>query len=185
MRTFIAIEIPNEIKTEMARAQEQLRRSAAVDAGWTRPEGIHLTLKFLGEVPEAKISEIMSALTNVAAGTGSFRLELSGVGTFPNPGNARVVWIGIAGAIDRLLKLQTMVEEAMIGLRFEREDKKFTPHLTLGRIKFIRSRDAWLKSLESLKDVRPPAFEVNAIRLMKSDLKSTGAVYTEIGMVAL
>ena len=76
MRTFIAIEIPNEIKTEMARAQEQLRRSAAVDAGWTRPEGIHLTLKFLGEVPEAKISEIMSALTNVAAGTGSFRLEL-------------------------------------------------------------------------------------------------------------
>jgi 2'-5' RNA ligase len=183
MRTFIAIEIPSEIKTEMAKAQEQLRRAAAVDAGWTQPEGIHLTLKFLGEVSETRVPEMMSALTNVVAGTGGFRLELSGVGTFPNPGNARVVWIGIAGAIDRLLKLQAMVEEAMIGLRFEREERKFTPHLTLGRIKFIHSRDAWLKSLESIKDVRFPAFEVNAISLMKSDLKSTGAVYTEMGRI--
>jgi 2'-5' RNA ligase len=185
MRTFIAIEIPHEIKAEMAKAQEQLRRAAAVDAGWTRPEGIHLTLKFLGEVPEAKIPEILKALTNAAAGTGGFRLELSGVGTFPNPGNARVVWIGVAGALDRLLALQAIVEETMIGLRFEGEGKKFTPHLTLGRIKYIRSRDAWLRSLESIKDVRLPAFEVNAVSLMKSDLKSTGAVYTEIGTVAL
>lgn len=185
MRTFIAIEIPSDIKQEMAKVQEQLRHGAAVDAGWTRPEGIHLTLKFLAEVPEAKIPDIMNALTRAASGTKAFRLELAGVGTFPNPRSARVVWIGVEGDTDQLEKLQVLVEEAMVGLRFERENRKFTPHLTLGRIKFIRAREAWLKALEEIKDIRLPAFEVKAISLMKSELKPTGAVYTEMGRIEL
>ena len=185
MRTFIAIEIPEEIKAEMARVQEQLKCSSDVDAGWTRPEGIHLTLKFLGEVPEAKVSEMMNALAGVAVGVDMFRLDIAGVGTFPNPGNARVVWIGVEGETDRLLKLQAAVEDGMDSLGFERENRKFTPHLTLARIKFIRSRKAWLSALDSVKDVRLPSIEVNAISLMKSELKPSGAVYTEIGKIEL
>ena len=185
MRTFIAIEIPEEIKAEMAGIQDQLRSASVVDAGWTRPEGIHLTLKFLGEVPEANVPQMMNALTAVTAGTDMFRLDLAGVGTFPNPGSARVVWIGVEGDIDRLLKLQAAVEDAMDHLGFERENRKFTPHLTLARIKFIRSRKAWLSALDSVKDIRLPSFLVNAISLMKSELKPSGAVYTEIGRTEL
>ncbi len=184
MRLFIAIEIPEEIKKEMAAIQRRLK-DAGADAGWTRPEGIHLTLKFLGEVPETKISGIMAALANAAKGAGGFRLAVEGVGTFPNPKSARVVWVGVSGDVEKLASLQTAVEDSMAGLGFEREKRAFTPHLTLGRIKYIHSRERWLKALDSVKDAGLPALEVKAVSLMKSELKPSGAVYTEMGRVEL
>jgi len=184
MRTFIAIEIPAEIKKGMAEAQGRLKVSG-VEAGWTRPEGIHLTLKFLGEVDEPRIPEIMDSLARAIGGAGGFRLEVVGVGAFPSPKNARVVWIGVSGDLERLLALQASVEEAMAGLGMEREDRMFTPHLTLGRIKHIRSRDAWVNALDALKDIRLSSFDVEAVSLMKSELQRSGAVYTEIGRVEL
>jgi RNA 2',3'-cyclic 3'-phosphodiesterase len=184
MRLFIAIEIPHEIKNEMAEIQRRLK-DGGVDASWTRPEGIHLTLKFLGEVPEAKLSPIMAALMGAANGVNGCRLDVMKVGAFPNPGSARVVWVGVSGDVASLAGLQTAVENAMAGLGFEREKRAFTPHLTLGRIKSIHSRERWLKALDSVKDARLPALEVKAISLMKSELKPSGAVYTEIGRVEL
>ena len=184
MRTFIAIEIPEEIKKEMAGLQQRLK-SSAVEASWPRPEGIHLTLKFLGEVPEAKVSDIQAALKSAAADTGPLRLEVEGVGTFPNPKNARVAWIGLSGDIEKLTTLQTLVEDSMARLGMEREDRPFTPHLTLGRIKYIRSKEGWLNALDSIKDIKLPGFDVTAVSLMKSELKRTGAVYTEIAKIEL
>jgi 2'-5' RNA ligase len=184
MRLFIAIEIPAAIKSSMAEIQHSLKGSG-VDAGWTREEGIHLTLKFLGEVSESKVPEIMSALTAAVRGTGTFRLEAVGVGTFPNPRNARVVWAGLSGNIENLLRLQGALEEAMAGIGFERETRKFTAHLTLGRIKDIRSREQWLKALDAVKDISLTGFDVTGISLMKSELKPSGAVYAELGRVDL
>lgn len=184
MRAFIAIEIPDAVKQEMAEAQEKLKHSG-VEAGWTRPGGIHLTLKFLGEVPEARIEEVKAALTAAAEGKSGFLLEVSGAGAFPNVRNPRVAWMGIAGDIEKLTALQSSVERAMTGIGFEPEERKFAPHLTLGRIKFAKSRDAWQKALDSIKDVRLPEFDVAAVSLMKSDLKPSGAVYTEIAKVGL
>jgi 2'-5' RNA ligase len=184
MRLFVAIEIPEEIKKLLAEVQEKIKDSG-VDAGWTRPEGIHLTLKFLGEVPEPKVPEIMTALSHATKEATGFRLELVGAGAFPNPKNARVAWIGISGEIGKLTRIQVAVEEAMVALGFKREDRSFTPHLTLGRIKFIRSRDRWLKALDGIKDVKLSGFDVRSVSLMKSELKSSGAVYTELGRVEL
>jgi 2'-5' RNA ligase len=184
MRTFIAIEIPAEIKKEMAEAQGRLKVSG-VEAGWTRPEGIHLTLKFLGDVGEQRIPEVMKALSRAVNGMGRFRLEITGAGAFPNPKNARVAWIGVSGDLERLMALQSSVEESMAGLGMEREDRKFTPHLTLGRIKHIRSRDAWVNALDAMKDIRLSSFHVEAVSLMKSELQRSGAVYTELGRVEL
>ncbi|MDD1751116.1 MAG: RNA 2',3'-cyclic phosphodiesterase [Methanothrix sp.] len=184
MRLFIAIEIPGEIKQEMADVQRRLR-DIGVDAGWTRPEGIHLTLKFLGETPESKVPDILDALTRALGGTGGFRLEVERVGTFPNAKNARVVWVGVSGDIERLMNLQTAVEDAMAGLGLERDDRPFTPHLTLGRIKYLRSKEKWLNILEEIKNIKLAGFDVKAVALMKSELKRTGAVYTEIGRVEL
>lgn len=184
MRTFIAIEIPEEVKLQIVEVQRGLK-SSNVDASWPRPEGIHLTLKFLGEVPESKIPEIMSGLRTTAQGTGALRLEVAGIGTFPNTKTARVVWVGLSGDIEKLSGLQDSVEKAMTGIGFERENRKFTPHLTLGRIKYIRSRDAWLKALDGIKDIKLSGFDVSSVSLMKSELKPSGAVYTEVGRVEL
>lgn len=184
MRLFIAIEIPEEIKRLMMDAQKKMKDSC-VTAGWTRPEGIHLTLKFLGEVAAAKIPELMSAMAGAVQGTAGFHLEITGAGAFPSPRNARVAWIGVRGATDKLAGLQASLDEAVTALGFERDDRSFKPHLTLGRIKQIRSRDAWLKTFDEMKRYRFPALNVQSVSLMKSDLKPSGAEYTEIGRVEL
>ena len=184
MRSFIAIELPDEIKQGMAEIQGRLK-GQGVDAGWTRLEGIHLTLKFLGEVPGSKAPEIRAALAKAVVGCSGFRLEVAGVGTFPEPKNARVVWIGVSDENGKLGNLQIAVEEAMANLGFEKEARKFTPHLTLGRIRYIRSRDLWLRSLDTVRDARLPGFDVKKVSLMKSELKPSGALYTNIGDSAL
>lgn len=184
MRTFIAIEIPDRIKQEMAKVQERLRQ-AGVEAGWTRPEGIHLTLKFLGEVRESRVKEIMSALETAASGTGIFRLEVAGAGAFPNAKNPRVVWLGVEGELDQLSGLQAAVEKAMSGLGFDRDERGFTPHLTVGRVKLIRSREQWAAALDEVKNIRISGFDVTGVSLMKSELRRGGAVYTEIGRLDL
>jgi 2'-5' RNA ligase len=127
----------------------------------------------------------MNGLRTAAEGITPLGLSVSGVGTFPNPKNARVIWIGLAGDIEKLARLQVAVENAMVLLGMTREERKFTPHLTLGRIKYIRSRDQWIKTLEEIKDISLPGFEVTSVSLMKSELKPAGAVYTEMGRVEL
>ena len=184
MRLFIAIELPDEIKQGIARIQEQLRKAGA-SAGWTRPEGIHLTLKFLGEVPEAKAQQIVQALDAAAKGIGKLSLTVEGTGTFPNAKNPRVLWIGVAGDIEKLTALQAAVEDAMERLGFEREARKFSPHLTLARIKFPKPRDNWQQVIEGIKDVKLGGFEAGQVSLMKSELKREGAVYTEVGRAEL
>jgi 2'-5' RNA ligase len=184
MRTFIALEIPDGIKKEMAKAQEQLKRSGA-DAGWARPEGIHLTLKFLGEVSEAKIDAIRNALAQAAGATSKFRLEIAGAGAFPNSKNPRVVWLGVSGDIDKLQALWSSVEDSMAAMGFDREERAFSPHLTLARIKYLQPRYSWQKAMDSINDIRLASFEVDHISLMKSELKPSGAVYAEIARVDL
>ncbi len=184
MRTFIAIEIPENIKQQMVEVQRRIR-NAAVDASWPRPEGMHLTLKFLGDIPESKIPDITNALRLAVEGISRFPLGIQGVGTFPNARNARVVWLAVTGDLEKLTLLQAGVEDAMARLGMERENRAFSPHLTLARIKYIRSRESLLEAIEQVKDVKLPGFQVNAVSLMKSELKRSGAEYTEIARVEL
>lgn len=184
MRAFVAIEIPDAIKQGAAAAQQRLK-SAGVEAAWTRPEGIHLTLKFLGEIGEQLVPEIMGALTLALCDAERFRLGIEGVGTFPNPVSARVVWCGIVGDVEKLVAVQAAVEHALVGLGLERDARPYAPHLTLGRIKRIRDRARWLKGLEEVGSTRLPGFDVAAVRLISSELRPTGAVYRELGCVPL
>jgi 2'-5' RNA ligase len=184
MRTFIAIEIPEEIKRGISGVQEQLRKSGA-DAAWTRPEGIHLTLKFLGEVPESKIPEIMAALRSAAGGMGAIRLEVKGAGAFPNSKNPRVLWLGVRGDVDRLSALHASVEGTMVTLGFDPEERAFSPHLTLARIKHLRPRFSWHQAIEGIRDVNLGGIGATAVSLMKSELKRDGAVYAELGRAEL
>ena len=160
-------------------------KDAGAEASWTRPEGIHLTLKFLGEMAEERIGEVTAALVQAAKGQRRFRLAVAGTGVFPSEKNPRVVWVGVSGELDRLMGIQLRVEEHLVRLGFQQEDRRFTPHLTLGRIKQLPSRGSWIPALQSTRDISLPGFEVAAISLVKSELKKTGAVYTEIERVEL
>lgn len=184
MRTFIAIEIPEETKKAIAELQARLKDSGA-EASWTRPEGIHLTLKFLGEVPKERIGEVRNALVQAAEGRSRFRLTVAGTGVFPNEKDPRVVWVGVSGELDKLMGLQIRVEEHMVRLGFQQEDRRFTPHLTLGRIKKLSSRGSWVHALEGVRGIALPGFEVAGLSLMKSELGRAGSVYTEIGRAEL
>src|SRR5512147_88377 len=184
MRTFIAIELPDTIKESVSRVQERLR-TAGAQAAWTRPEGIHLTLKFLGEVEEAKAASITDALAGTCRGRGPLRLEIAGAGAFPNVKAPRVLWLGLSGDGEKLAALQAAVEDAMANLGFEREDRKFSPHLTLARVKFLKPRDNWLAMIEGVRDVKLGGFEADHVSLMKSELRREGAVYAEIAKVEL
>lgn len=181
MRLFVAIELPEELKREIGKIQEQLRKSGA-DASWTRPEGLHLTLKFLGEVEKSRVPAIRDALA-VTQGTGAIRVEISGAGAFPNERVPRVLWLGVQGDLERLGTLHEAVGQAMTALGFERDERKFSPHLTLGRIRFPQPRDNWQERIEAIRDVKLAGFEAGKVSLMKSELKRDGAVYTEIGSV--
>ncbi len=184
MRLFISIELPLEIKQGIAKVQEELRKTGA-NAGWTRPEGIHLTLKFMGEVVESRVEEIRNALASAVGANDKLNLEVAGAGAFPNAKNPRVLWLGVAGDIEKLVALQTSVEDAMEKLGFEREERTFSPHLSLARIKFPKPRNNWQQKIESIRDVKLGGFEADRVSLMKSELKREGAVYTEIGRIEL
>lgn len=184
MRAFIAIEIPAGVKEAIAAVQARIR-SAAVVANWSRPQGLHLTLKFLGEVRESRVPEIMQAVALALSERERFRLELEGVGAFPNPAAARVVWVGIVGEVGKLVALQGVVDQVVVGLGLARDDRPYTPHLTIGRIRQIRKRAGWLQEFEAFKNHRLPGFDVTSICLMESKLLPSGAVYRQLGAVAL
>lgn len=184
MRLFIAIELPDGIKRAIAAVQEELRKAGA-DASWTRPEGIHLTLKFLGDAPDAKVPAITAALAAAVREATRFRLDVAGAGAFPNSKNPRVLWVGVRGDAAKLAAVQASVERAMAGLEFEPEDRPFSPHLTLARIKYLRPRFSWQQAIEGIKDASLGGFDVIAVSLMKSELKPSGAVYTELSRVEL
>ncbi len=178
MRIFIAIEIPPSVKTALASLQTELRRAAA-DVGWTKPENMHLTLRFLGEVEEARLGEVSRVCDEAAATVSSFTLRLSGAGVFPNFRQPRVLWAGVAGEIETAAKLQAQLEKVLVARGFPPEDKPFKPHLTIGRVKTPRNarQVAALAEIQSLPEL---AFEVSEIVLIKSELHPAGARYTAL-----
>lgn len=176
MRVFLALNLPEATRQALWQATAPLR-DAGFPIRWVRPEGIHLTLKFLGEVAEQRDPELAAALTRTVRGARALPLALGGFGAFPDFQRPRVVWVGVAPD-PSLELLQNQVEEAFAPLGFPTEARPFRPHLTLGRAgRDGRSRDfagleAALGRLEFAETV-----VVGSVDLMQSMLQSGGAVY--------
>src|SRR5690606_30724510 len=150
---------------------------------WVRPEGIHVTLKFLGDVPRGSIADIQAALDEAVRGHSPFGLTAFGLGAFPNTRRPRVVWVGVEGAVRRLKALRRSVEETISPLGYPAEDRPFEPHLTLGRVERRASRgelDLIGDLVERSEIGELASWQVEAVSLMRSELKPGGAVYTEV-----
>lgn len=188
IRSFIAIELPEEAKKGLARLRKGLERDEHKFVKWVDPGGIHLTLKFLGNIPSKRVAEITEAIEEAAQGVSPFHLEISGTGVFPNLRQVRVFWVGIGGELDKLSRLQQNIDSALAALGFAKEERPFVPHLTLARIREGASsseRRSFGELVGSIIFEDKYPVEVEAIRLMRSQLMPAGAIYTCLSLVGL
>ena len=130
IRAFIAIELPADIKKDLSKILDNLKPGREKIVKWINPNSIHLTLKFLGNIPETKIVDITQSITQASALTYQFELELQGLGAFPNIRSPRVVWVGVSGDIPSVVSLQRKVDQSLVPLGFSPEKREFSPHMT-------------------------------------------------------
>ncbi len=183
IRTFLALELPEEVKKEILEIQ---RRLVIKDAKirWVSKENTHLTLKFLGGVEENLMPEIYETIDRATKSFNSFHLNLSNAGLFPDRGRPKIIWAGIRGQTSDLESLAENCDAAMHRIGFERENRKFKPHVTIARIKSLSDAEDLSRRLNDL-EVDPIEFEAAKINIIKSDLTSSGAVYTLLNSINL
>jgi len=183
IRTFVAIELDDNTKAHIAAAIETLRQKRIDNLRLVRPEGVHLTLKFLGDIEDSQVPLVADAMKHAASQQTSFSLTLGAPGVFPNTKRARVLWIGLDGELKALKFLQAEVEKALTSVGFAAERQPFNPHLTIGRMHHRASRFDRQRAIDALFAVGLPAnqtISVESISLMKSTLQPSGAVYQRI-----
>ncbi len=187
-RLFVALELPRELLRRIARVQDSLKLSIPDRAvKWVRPEGIHLTLKFLGDVPISQLDDIAAALERAVRGHSAFALEIEGLGCFPNIRAPRVLWMGMLGDVRQLAALQSSLEAEIAPLGYPSEERGFHPHLTLARAAREASRaDLAAVGAAAEKGIgNLGGWRVESVSLIRSQLRSDGAVYTRVGEVKL
>ena len=187
IRAFIAIELPNAIGAALSSVQGKLGVERHPYVKRVDPGGIHLTLKFLGNIDTDKVSPITEAIARAAQGVSPFRLELGDLGAFPNPRRPNVIWVAVTGELDKLASLQKGIDHYLIPLGFTPESRSFTPHLTLGRLRERASAGERQRIGESLITVKPEgiSFEVGKVSLMRSALTPAGAIYSCLSSIPL
>ena len=187
IRAFIAIELPDTISDALSLVQGRLRAERHPYVKWVDPGGIHLTLKFLGNIDADKVSPITEAIARAAQGVSPFHLELGGVGAFPNLRRPNVIWLAVKGDVERLASLQKGIDHSLVPLGFSPESRPFTAHLTLGRLRERASAAERQRIGESLMTAKPEEvpFQVGEISLMRSTLTPSGAIYSRLSSIPL
>jgi 2'-5' RNA ligase len=188
LRCFIAIDLPPELRKRIEALSERLRAQPG-EAGlrWVQPSGIHLTLKFLGALPEARVPDVASVLDQAASAQAPFSVTVGGIGCFPDGRNPRVVWAGLDDPTGRLRLLHASIESGCAAIGMAPEARPFSPHLTLGRVR----REAGPETagvvraiLEAERAFHAGEMLADAVHLFRSDLRPTGAVYTRLHSAA-
>ena len=188
VRSFIAIPVHAEGLQAMAATVEALSPDIGRSVRWVRPEGIHLTLKFMGDIPAGMVEDVLAALQPVAAQFSPFNLAISGLGVFPNPQRPRVLWAGVHGDLETLSNFQSAVDDAVGKLGLPKEQRAFSPHLTLGRVR----RDVPDGQLRKIGQVMAdgelsgaPAWTADTVNLMRTELDAAGSRHYLVGSATI
>lgn len=188
IRVFVAVELPSKVRSALADLIEKLRDTQIPGLRLVRAEGIHLTLKFLGDVPKSQVESIVAAVSQAAQAGRAFALELGQPGVFPNRNAPRVLWVGIGGDLSPLLALHQQVEDALATLRFAKDRRGFNPHLTVARIREGSSKADRQRAAEAIFSTRVQPglrIDVDSISLMQSTLLPDGAVYESLASMPI
>jgi 2'-5' RNA ligase len=183
-RTFIAIELPPQVRAHLADCQQRLRRAGG-DVRWVRPDIIHLTLVFLGDVPADMLGDLEAAVREAAAPFGVLTMRVQGAGRFPPRGLPRTIWIGIEETSGGLARLQAAIASATAAFAEKPEDRAYTAHLTLGRVKSPRGGCDLAGAIDAMSGATGPSFEAREVTVFKSDLSPQGPTYTPLARVPL
>lgn len=188
VRVFVAVGLSAEAREQLVDAVARIRREVPDGIQWANPDGMHLTLKFLGNIPVESVDPLLERVESISDLHAPFPLHLDGLGVFPNPRRPRVLWAGVGGDLDALGRLQQAMEEGVNALGYRPEERPFRPHITLGRPR--RSvPDGQLGRIGSvLSSLDPPAsvaWDVAAVDVMRSELHPSGARYTVLGAAPL
>ena len=180
-RCFIAVELEAAVREGLRRLQQKLQGKLDVSRSalkWVRPENIHLTLKFLGDVDDEQLRPICEAVTQTASEFEPFAIEVGDCGCFPPRGSARVLWVGIRDGAEALEELQGDLEKRLAAVGFAPEGRKFTAHLTLARIKQAQAGYAAREIVEGMTTASLGEQEVDEIKVFQSELSKSGPTYT-------
>ncbi len=183
IRTFIAVAIDKAIRDRAIALQESLGRAGA-DVKWVEPENMHVTLLFLGEVEDRTVPAVCRVVADVAAGLAPFDIRVEGAGCFPSPRRPRTLWVGIGEGVQELVALHDALELPLLDLGcYRREERKYTPHLTLGRVKGETGAQELMTALARRTDWQGGQVRVSEVLVMSSDfgLRPGGPTYTVLG----
>ena len=183
IRTFICIEIPGPIKDRIGVLQGALK-GPDTRVSWVKPDNIHLTLKFLGDVPASRTDAVYQSVDRAAQSVRTFKIELGGAGCFPSVRSPRILWVGLKKLPDELLRLHGNIEDELAREGFPRDQKRFAPHLTIGRIRSSRGASEAADRL-ILKGFEAEDFTASEVIVMRSDLNPRGSIYTRLAMTRL
>lgn len=184
-RIFCAVEVPDDLKSRVAGHIKRLREeSPHARASWEKPEKLHLTLKFLGEIEPSRVEDLSGAASRAAANVEPFRLTIAEPGAFPLQGQPRVLWLGIEDASGRLAALQRSLEDACAAAGFPREPRPFKPHLTIARLRSPQGARQ-LAAAHREAHFEPQTFNVSELVLMRSELGPGGSRYTLLSSYSL
>ena len=175
MRTFIAVEIPNEIQERIGAYISEIS-NIMDEVKWVAPHNLHFTIKFLGEISNSDFMNVKECVEEVASEIRSFTMGISGIGFFPSQQQPKVIWLGADGGENSLLDLYQDMERRLEEIGFDREAKTFSPHLTIGRVKKFKRMEVPVL----FKDFDPATFEVGSIAIIKSTLAPDGPIYEKI-----
>ena len=177
MRMFVGIGLPEECRTSIVRALSPVAETG-LPVSWTRAENLHITLKFLGEVPDARVEELGGLLAESARGTGPFRFLVEGAGGFPTLSSPRILWAGVREPLDPVRKLHQNMEKILAGAGFPREGRLFHPHVTVGRVR-RRLPAGWTERFGgALSGKRFGEVPARSYQLYESRLSPSGSTYT-------
>lgn len=179
LRAFIAVEMPSPV-VDAIRQQQQVLKRNDTDLRWVRPENLHLTLRFLGDISPAAIGTVQTAMERSIYKQRPFSLMLKGGGVFPGVKRPRVMWVGIEGEVDALGNLHRQLTACLAEQGIPAENRPFKGHLTIARIKDRLDAEELSKMLSCLTIFKTEPFMVNGMDLFKSDLTPKGAVYTRL-----
>ena len=180
LRAFLAADPPAKIVDEIVRIEEHLKKTIKGDMRWVRPEGIHLTLKFFGNIYESDIANICQVVKDKTVSMRPLTLFMGRLGAFPTTTRPRVLWLGIDGDVEELINLQKEIDAGLMNHGFGKDERPFKPHLTLSRIKEPKGLTGVAEAIGQNEDYTAGSFTVDGLSLFKSDLKPTGAVYTKL-----
>lgn len=177
LRAFLAVDIGAEVRENLRRLQERLKRSQA-DARWVRPESIHLTLRFLGDILEADLPKLEPVMAAASAGQPPVELTVAGWGMFPNPKRPRVLWVGLPQGREKLSQVAEALERGLLAAGFGPEDRPWKPHLTLARFQSPRNLESLSKILAKEGEQVYGRIQADRLTLFQSRLQRGGAIYT-------